>query len=246
MTQFYTYLHCKPNGDPFYVGKGCDSVNTKRSHRFSCRNQHHKNIVAKYGRKNIGVFIFPCDSEEQAFADERQQISQLRHDGYELCNKTNGGEGPSGLTPSDETRTKLSLANKGKIAWNKGIPNTKEQKDKISAALTGKKRSPEVIARIANSQKGRPGGKSMLGKKHSSKSIEKMSVAKKGKKLSEEHKMKISIANKGRTLSSEQKEKISQRMMGNRRMVGKHHSKETREKISRRARERTNHATRKN
>jgi hypothetical protein len=23
MISFYTYLHLKPNGDPFYVGKGC-------------------------------------------------------------------------------------------------------------------------------------------------------------------------------------------------------------------------------
>lgn len=64
--QFYTYLHCKPNGDPFYVGKGCDTGSGRRSHAFGQRTKHHKNVVAKYGRDNIKVFVFPCESEAQA------------------------------------------------------------------------------------------------------------------------------------------------------------------------------------
>ena len=84
--KYYTYLHCKPTGEPFYVGKGCN-VGGRRSHNFSQRSQHHKNIVAKYGKANIGIFVFNCDSEAQAFADEIQQIAQLRRDAQE--NKKN-------------------------------------------------------------------------------------------------------------------------------------------------------------
>ena len=113
MTQFYTYLHCKPNGDPFYVGKGT----VKRSREFkSGRNRHYKNIIAVHGKENIGVFIFPCDSEQQALGDEIQQIAQLRHEGYELCNYTDGGEGTSGYTVSPETRLKQSIAKIGNVA----------------------------------------------------------------------------------------------------------------------------------
>lgn len=106
--QFYTYLHCKPDGEPFYVGKGirstCKDNYTKRSHNFTKRNAYHKNIVAKYGKENIGVFVFPCESEEQAFLNEIQQIAQLRRDGYELCNLTDGGEGSSGRKGSEKQK----------------------------------------------------------------------------------------------------------------------------------------------
>jgi hypothetical protein len=38
MAQFYTYLHCKPDGTPFYVGKGSG----KRSNFMYDRNPHHQ------------------------------------------------------------------------------------------------------------------------------------------------------------------------------------------------------------
>jgi len=79
--EFYTYLHCKPSGEPFYVGKGCNG-NHRRSHDFNKRSVYHKRITAKYGRDNILIYEFPCESEEQAFADEVQQIAQLRKEGY--------------------------------------------------------------------------------------------------------------------------------------------------------------------
>lgn len=129
LTQFYTYLHCKPNGEPFYVGKGFG----KRCNQFSTRSNHHKNIVAKYGRENISVFIFPCENEQQAFSDEVQQIAQLRSDGYKLANITNGGEGVSGLTKpvSPEQRVKLSIAMMGNKRWL-GKKHSEETKIKMS------------------------------------------------------------------------------------------------------------------
>src|SRR6266404_5237269 len=113
---------------PFYVGKG----NYGRAYEFmSGRNRHHKNIVAKYGKENIGVFVFPCDSEEQAFSDEKQQIAQLRRDGYVLANQTDGGEGKSGCIASKEAREKISAS----LIGNKhtlGHKHTKESKKKMS------------------------------------------------------------------------------------------------------------------
>ncbi len=103
MKEFYTYIHCRPDDTPFYVGKGSG----RRSHYFSrtIRSVYHGNIVSKYGVENIGVFVFPCDSEQQAFDDERQQIAQLIRDGYKLCNMTEGGEGTSGYVLDAEIRT---------------------------------------------------------------------------------------------------------------------------------------------
>jgi len=49
--------------------------------------------VSKHGKNNILIYVFPCDSEQQALADEIQQIAQLRAEGYKLANKSDGGEG---------------------------------------------------------------------------------------------------------------------------------------------------------
>jgi len=153
MKQFYTYLHCKPNGDPFYVGKGSG----RRSHSLKGYNAWHKRIVAKHGRANILIYVFPCYSEEQAFADEIQQIAQLRAAGYKLCNLTDGGEGMSGNVPSAETCNKISAAKKGKPNGRLGVHLSQTTKDLISVGNLGKSRglgsksSPETCAKIAAS-----------------------------------------------------------------------------------------------
>jgi len=158
MKQFYTYLHCKPNGAPFYVGKGCDSTH-RRSHDFYKRNIHHKNIVAKYGRETILVYVFPCDSEQQAFNDEIQQIAQLKSEGHTLCNMTDGGEGVSGAIISEETRIKMSIASTGRHC---GKIRSLETRVKIAASQVGNtkalghKCSLRTRAHWSETRKGKP------------------------------------------------------------------------------------------
>ena len=180
---FYTYLHCRPDGSPFYVGKGAGS----RSHRLSGRNRHHKNIVEKHGAESIGIFVFPCSSEDEAFADEIRHIAQLRSEGYDLSNQTYGGEGCAGRYFSKETREKMSASLKGK---NKGRKPTRETIEKIVAKTTGLKRTESVrmalsLMKIGNKNaagnKGVPGNKTFLGKTHAAESKAMMSAAKKGK-----------------------------------------------------------------
>lgn len=149
MKQFYTYLHCKPDGTPFYVGKGCDRGRYKRSHKLNCRGLHHKNIVTKYGRKNIGIFVFHCISESQALADEMQQISQLRREGYALCNISDGGDQPPsmlGRKLSPETCAKMSTARMGnKNSLGKKLPPfTVDHRAKIAASMIGNKHSSGI------------------------------------------------------------------------------------------------------
>lgn len=203
MTQYYTYLHCKPNGDPFYVGKGCGK---RRSHDLVRRNKYHQNIVAKYGKENIGVFVFLCESEKQAFADEIQQIAQLRREGYELCNLTDGGDGP--VNPTEEVRAKIRAARARQII------------------------SPEIIANLAKINKG---NKYTLGKSPPNKGIpmsieqkKKLSIGmigkespRKGVTLSIETKKKLITANIGKKYSVETRKKISKSLIGNKRCVGR-------------------------
>ena len=101
----------------------------------------------------------------------------------------------------------------------KGTKASKETREKISLALLGNKRN--------------------LGKFHYLGKKMKMRLKKLGKKLSEEHKKKISLSlmgNKyslGRKYSREEIQKIRQKNTGNGNpMFGKHHSEETKLKIS--------------
>ena len=151
MRQFYTYLHCRPNGEPFYVGKGSKgAAHKKRSHDLKFdRNDYYRNVVTKYGEDNIGIFVFPCESEDHAFKDEIQQIAQLRNEGYALTNLTIGGDGASGNIQSEKAKSLISQKNRGrklslqhKLAISNGNKNrivSKETREKISKALMGRK-----------------------------------------------------------------------------------------------------------
>jgi hypothetical protein len=186
MRQFYTYLHCKPDGTPFYVGKGCSGVNWyRRSHSLtSGRSRHHKNVVKKYGKNNILVFVFPCESEEQALSDEILQIAQLRSDGCSLVNVTDGGEGTVGLKWAEESRAKLARHTK-----------SEEHRRKISQALTGKPLSEEAKRKMAATKTGVPSPK-------------------RGTRLTVEHRAKISESWKTRIVTDETRAKQSASLTG--------------------------------
>lgn len=206
-TSFYTYLHCRPDGSPFYVGKG----RGKRSHNFHSRNTYHKNIVAKYGRENIGIYVFPCESEEQAHADEIQQITQLRLEGHVLANLCDGGQGQSGNSPTVETRLKISTSNKGKkkapehcrqlSLSHVGNKHPAHVRAKISAALIGNSRAAGTKATVEQ-----------LAKKAAKMTMEvraRISVKLKGRKLPAETRRKMSAAGKRKTFSAEHRLNLS-------------------------------------
>jgi hypothetical protein len=180
---FYVYLHCRPDGSPFYVGKGSG----KRSHIFanSKRSQHHQNIVAKHGKNNIEVLVFPRESEAQALADEIQWIRTLREAGYELANLCDGGEGL--VNPSESTRAKMSA--NGKV--RKYSPETRA---KLSIAKKARPLSTESCKKLSASKMGNKCG---LGYKHTAESIAKMSAYRLGKKASPETCAKMSVAQLG-------------------------------------------------
>lgn len=206
MTKFYTYLHCKPNGDPFYVGKGFG----RRSKNFNGRSQYHKNIVTKYGEENIVVFIFPCDSEAQAHSDEIHQIAQLRAEGYELCNQTKGGDGTSGYQHSVEARARMSaaaLGNKRAIGnkHNRGRKFTKAHCAKMSEVRKGHAKSYETRINMSIAQ---IGNKNSVGRILPPEVRAKLSAAHKGKIMSGEARKKMSLAAKAHWKNQEIREKM--------------------------------------
>lgn len=149
---FYTYLHCKPNGHPFYVGKGGSNKNRSHDLRVARRNTYHGNIVAKYGKNNIMIYVFPCDSESQALADEIQQIAQLRSEGYVLSNITAGGEGASGVHLSEKTRLKISLARKNQVPPMLGKRHSAKTRAIMNVSKIGTQLSTEARKKISTAR----------------------------------------------------------------------------------------------
>lgn len=167
LSTFYAYVHTKPSGEPFYVGKGSG----KRARELRTgRNAAHRRVVDEIGRLGVGVYVFPCVSEADAIETEAHWIAQLRAEGYDLVNMSTGGQcGATGCKRSAETLLKMSLSQRGrkfsqetlarmraahrpgnspeacarqslKIKGNKfrlGIPHTPETKAKIAVTSRG-------------------------------------------------------------------------------------------------------------
>lgn len=132
--QFCVYTHKKPNGDPFYIGKGLIS----RAYDFapSRRTEWHKNIVSKYGRTNILIEIVLCDSEDHAFSVEKEKIKLARDLGFDLVNLTDGGEGRSGHKPNEK---QLAGLEKGRRIGKKGVKGPRPQLEKWLKSEEGQK-----------------------------------------------------------------------------------------------------------
>lgn len=130
---FYAYIHCKPDGTPFYVGKGNDARVSKKKRN---HNRHHLSILNKYGEENVLVGKLECSTEGIAFDLERGLIKRLRKMGIDIVNLTDGGEGASGSVRSPETREKMSAAQRG----NKkclGVSRSIETRAKMAAGKIG-------------------------------------------------------------------------------------------------------------
>lgn len=107
-----------------------------------------------------------------------------------------------GFKHSQESKDKMSIAKTGKINPHKGMPWTKESREKMSAAMKAKhiKLSPEAKVRLLACN---------LGKKQKPETIAKIVAAKKGTKMSVESSAKKAIALKGHVVSPETRAKIS-------------------------------------
>ena len=216
----------------FYVGKGSgDRAWNKRG-----RNDWWRRIVAKHG---LMVLIYRDNlSEACAFSLEKMLIASTKG---VLCNLTNGGEGPSGLVHSEESRRKMSLSRLGDKNHFYGKTHSPEVKERMSRAKKGRpgpKHSPETLERIAEANRGRKMSdearakmraawvgreitpewranlsKAHKGRKHSPEHVKNQADAQRGKKLSDEHKAAIGNSHRGKKLSDEHKAVFSHPVM---------------------------------
>ena len=138
MKTYGAYLHCKPDGTPFYVGKG--DVKRMRD-LYTGRNKHHKHITKKYGNANILKGFMECSSEEIAFDLEIGLIKCLKRMGVKLANYTDGGDvGAKGYRHTEESKEKNRQAKLGKKL-------SEETKKKMSLAKLNKPQ-PNIKGRV--------------------------------------------------------------------------------------------------
>jgi hypothetical protein len=161
------------------VGKGYGD----RAYRKNCRGDHWKKIVAKLERIGSGYEIRLVATglpEKEALRLECERIAFWR-DIVDLANKTDGGEGVSGLKMSKEAKAKMRAAKLGKPGniTTLGMKFSEETKAKMRAAKVGKKPNN-------------------FGKKYKQK-----------KPMSQEHKDAIAANNRKRVVSEETKNKLS-------------------------------------
>lgn len=213
---FYVYALKRPNGQPFYIGKGScrdrfqrHETHVREAKAQKSKNNHKINIIRKIWREGENVkyeIMGLFDDEISAFNEEERLIKfygRIDKKTGILCNHSDGGDGNAGGLVSEETRRKLSDALKGKPGWNKGIPCSDEIKKLLSAKLKGRvspskgmTRTPEQNKKTSDSLKGRPKPWQM-GRKLSQETRRKLSESHKGKVFSLETRKKMSDSNKG-------------------------------------------------
>lgn len=195
---FYVYAHRRVvSGAVFYIGKGKGNRAESRKNR----NKYWSNIVAKDGGRHV-TFLASGLDEELAFLVEIEAIDQHRRMGCKLANLTSGGDGPSGMRHSEETKAKFRLRRasaetrlkmSGRVGPRKGVAMTAAMKTALLASHLGKP-SP------------------LRGKPLTAETKEKLKKAWEVRRLtpdSEETRRKKSKASKGRLKSDETRAKLS-------------------------------------
>lgn len=170
----------------WYVGFTTKGLTYReRMHRYHRSNASLlRHAINKHGQESF-VFEMLADfdgDEELAKLYEREMIEKHRPE----YNLNYGGDG--GTTHPD-TRRKISEANKGRAAVFKGRKFSEEALERFRATKarngkpagnTGKKASPEKLAKMRAAALGKPSP--MKGKKHTPETIERMRVAAQNRK----------------------------------------------------------------
>ena len=128
---YYTYAYLREDGTPYYIGKGQGMRAYKKSKREINPPEDKKRII--FLKKNL--------TEEQAFMHEVYMIAIFGRKDLGngiLRNKTNGGEGLSGLVWSEEHKEKIRESQKGETNSFYGKKHSEVTKKKLSEAFSGK------------------------------------------------------------------------------------------------------------
>ncbi|KKK77546.1 hypothetical protein LCGC14_2852500 [marine sediment metagenome] len=128
---------------------------SKLKHGSHC-NAYLQSAWNKYGKENFALCVLRLVRDETLLTYYEQAF-------IEKLNSTASGHGYNLIVdafrhiPGPETRKKISMANKGRVPWSKGIPCTDSVKEKIRVTLTGRIKTQHEIDGLR---------KAMLGPSH--------------------------------------------------------------------------------
>ena len=186
-----------------YIGSAVNFGKRWRNHKCLLRTGAHKNahLQAAWNKHGEGSFVFEvlleCEVEE--LIEYEQLCLEEECPEYNICKVAGSSLGRmhteetkkklSARKVSEEARKKISEANKGHVAWNKGQKTSEEVKQKLSDAA--RNRSAETKRKLSEGRKGKP---------HTEETRKKLSDFQKNRPrtpLSEETRRKISESRKG-------------------------------------------------
>ena len=146
---FYTYVHSKPQGSIFYVGKGTKGRAWDLSDKK--RNVHWQRTVRKYGCE-VQILSY-WKTEQEAFDHERFLIDCFKSMNHPLVNLTDGGEGSGGYRWTAEQKAKID--NKAENNSMYGKKHTEQTKLKISIKAKSRSLSQDHKQKIKEKLEGR-------------------------------------------------------------------------------------------
>lgn len=235
--QFYVYVLARPNGKPFYVGKG--KGGRVYDHEKEARSGHrcHKcNVIRKIWKQGGQVqryIVFATSDEQEAYQHEKDLIALYGR--KTLCNRTDGGDAPPRVPMTDEHKDTLRKINRKRMEdpeqreqWIQSVQRSRGS-DASRAKTSEQMRqrwqelSPEQRTELA-----RKTGESQKGKFVSDETRRRISVGKKGKR----HSAATVAKRRGRAVSEETRRKMSEAHKRRIHRRGFTHSEETRKKMS--------------
>lgn len=162
MWRHYIYIHFRnSDGVPFYVGKGTFRLGSKVQ-SFERATAQHSNLHWKRTASKHGLVvnvIMSCQTDSEAQAQERIIIRELGRQDLgtgPLTNKTDGGDGHSGLLASAELRAKRRINASGSRseAWISSIREARKNGGNGGVVKLGDKLPQEWKTSLAAAKMG--------------------------------------------------------------------------------------------
>jgi hypothetical protein len=145
--RFYTYAYLREDRTPYYIGKGKGDRAYKRN-RVGIQPPKDKSRIILL-KQNL--------TEEEAFRHEIYMIDVFGRKDLGtgiLINRTNGGDGVSGLIHNREARERMSKSHKGKIRSEKTRKRMSEAKKGENNYIYGKSHSEETKRKQSEAKRG--------------------------------------------------------------------------------------------